>query len=402
MTRRLVSLCVCLLVFAAVPVFSEDDVAVRRFEALKQEFIKTRGEGRKAIVEQVLGLARKEPKSSTAVDALIWVVIYDQWDEFRPKAWDALKSTYVNDPRLGPGLELVIGSPYGMDHVQAVLKTSRNPTVKGFATLAIADWLQRNARDDATRERMLADAERLADDILKNYAEVRRGGNTLGDAAKALQDRIRRKGSIAIGKVAPDIAGEDADGKPLKLSDYSGKVVLLKFWGNWCPPCRAMIPYEVAVTKRLEKKPFTMLGVNTDQDREALKKAVKQHQITWPSFFDGNTRGPICQDWEIQGFPTLYLIDAKGVIRHKFVGSPGEKHLDQVIDGLVQEAETQAQKPEPKQASTEEKPNTKEAPATPTAGQAAPEIVGEDLEGKELKLSDYRGKVVMLEFWGHW
>ncbi len=342
MKRGLLLLCPCLLVLALPAAGSEDDPIVRQFETLKEQA--SRQGGGAAIVEQVLGLARKEPKSSVAVDALIWVVIHDQAGDFRKQAWEIAKKTYVNDPRLGPGLQLAVGSPYGMDHVQDILKTSRNRTVKGFATLAIADWLHRNAREE-NREQMLADADRLAADVVQNYAEVRRGAGTLGDAAKAIQERIRRKGSIAIGKVAPETAGEDADGKPLKLSDYRGKVVLLKFWGNWCGPCKAMIPYERNVTQRLDKRPFTVLGVNTDRDRQELKKAIKQHQMTWPSFFDGNTRGPICQDWEIRGFPTIYLIDAKGVIRHKFLGSPGEKTLDGLIDALVKEAETQAETP---------------------------------------------------------
>ena len=62
--------------------------------------------------------------------------------------------------------------------------------------------------------------------------------------------------------------------------------------------------------------------------------------MTWRSFWDGgNTSGPIASKWNVQGWPTLYVVDAKGVIRHKWMGSPGDKVLDEAIEKLVVEAE---------------------------------------------------------------
>jgi hypothetical protein len=67
---------------------------------------------------------------------------------------------------------------------------------------------------------------------------------------------------------------------------------------------------------------------------------MEKEQITWRSFWDGgSTQGPIASLWNIQGWPTLFIIDAKGIIRHKFVGSPGDKALDEAIEKLVKEAE---------------------------------------------------------------
>ena len=51
------------------------------------------------------------------------------------------------------------------------------------------------------------------------------------------------------------------------------------------------------------------------------------------------TGGPISKEWEVQGWPTLYLIDHKGTVRRKFLGNPGDEHLDRLIDELVAEAE---------------------------------------------------------------
>ena len=108
-----------------------------------------------------------------------------------------------------------------------------------------------------------------------------------------------------------------------------------------------MYPHERSLVKRLEGKPFALVGVNSDQDLKALKPILEKEKITWRSFWNGEkgTAGPISAEWNVRGWPTLYLIDHKGVIRHRFLGSPGEKALDAAIDRLVEEAEgTKAEK----------------------------------------------------------
>jgi hypothetical protein len=105
-----------------------------------------------------------------------------------------------------------------------------------------------------------------------------------------------------------------------------------------------MYPHERSLVKRLEGKPFALVGVNSDKDLEALKPILEKEKITWRSFWNGpkGTAGPISAEWMVRGWPTLYLIDHKGVIRHKYLGSPGEKALDAAIERLVQEAEMSA------------------------------------------------------------
>jgi hypothetical protein len=106
-----------------------------------------------------------------------------------------------------------------------------------------------------------------------------------------------------------------------------------------------MYPHERSLVKRLEGKPFVLLGVNSDRDRAELKKVMEKEKITWRSFWNGgSTGGPISSRWDVQGWPTLYLIDAKGVIRHKHLGSPGEKELDEELDKLIAEVEKTAAK----------------------------------------------------------
>ena len=110
----------------------------------------------------------------------------------------------------------------------------------------------------------------------------------------------------------------------------------------------AMVPHERSLVKRLAGQPFVLLGVNTDKTKEQQKKGEDKHQMTWRSWFDGgSTDGPIATKWNVQGWPTLYVLDHKGVIRHKWLGSPGNKVMDEAIEKLVKEAEG-GDKKEPK------------------------------------------------------
>jgi hypothetical protein len=100
-----------------------------------------------------------------------------------------------------------------------------------------------------------------------------------------------------------------------------------------------MYPHERSLVKKLQGKPFALIGVNSDTDKAALKKAMEQEHITWRSFWNGgSTGGPISTAWGVQGWPTLYLIDHKGIIKKKWLGSPRAEVLDAEIEKLLQAA----------------------------------------------------------------
>src|SRR5262245_33438630 len=99
-----------------------------------------------------------------------------------------------------------------------------------------------------------------------------------------------------------------------------------------------MYPHERSLVKRLEKRPFALIGINSDRDREQLKEVLKKEQITWRSFWNGgSTAGPISTAWRVRGWPTIYVLDAEGVIRFRNVR--GEA-MDRAVDALLEEMET--------------------------------------------------------------
>jgi hypothetical protein len=97
-----------------------------------------------------------------------------------------------------------------------------------------------------------------------------------------------------------------------------------------------MYPFERSLVKRLEKESFALVGVCSDASRSGLKSVLAKEGITWRSFWNGgSTDGPISRRWNVTGWPTIYVLDAKGVIRFKNVRG---SDLDDAVDKLIAEA----------------------------------------------------------------
>ena len=95
-----------------------------------------------------------------------------------------------------------------------------------------------------------------------------------------------------------------------------------------------MYPHERSLVKKLQDKPFVLLGINTDVSRRHARKAVAEQHLTWPSWFDGSTMGPINTLYDTDHWPTIYVLDAKGMIRYM---DPPD--LEKVIESLLKEIE---------------------------------------------------------------
>src|SRR5262245_16028187 len=93
-----------------------------------------------------------------------------------------------------------------------------------------------------------------------------------------------------------------------------------------------MIPAQRELMQRMAGKPFTILGINSDENRSVLKKRLADEKITWPNICDGSTKGEIDTTWNIRGWPTGYLIDHEGVIRGSFHVS--QDKLDEAVNEL--------------------------------------------------------------------
>ena len=160
-------------------------------------------------------------------------------------------------------------------------------------------------------------------------------GVTLAEAARSAAYEIR---NLSIGKKAPEIVGEDLDGRPMRLSDYRGQVVILSFWLCKCSPCIEFARHERDLVERFAGRPFCPVGINADKDRDPAKRLFEQSKFTWRSFWSGpkGWTGDIPLTWNVSSFPTTYVIDHAGVIRSKNNRGP---ELDSLLDRLVTQAE---------------------------------------------------------------
>ncbi len=352
-----------------------------------------------------LELADAHPKDPGARDALLWVVGEGMRnnDATGPrmvptgKAAEALVRDFADDPRVARAALRIDNAPSANRgaFARALREKATGREAKGLATLALAQYLGMEAdiihfartnpvqpkskyqmRDDegkpyikegpesyadsywqwlrsrdeaATR----AESEALYHRVIAEFADVvhnpmhYEGGKlvknpspkTLAQVAEAKLDDLR---NLVVGNPAPEIEGPDLDDRPLKLSDHRGKVVVLAFWGSWCGPCMAAIPQERELARRLQGKPFVLLGVNAREKPEAARKAVRDAAITWPSWHDGE-EGGIVDRYHIRSFPTVFVIDARGNIRSKEAGGEG---LDKFVDQLLAEIEPKPADPE--------------------------------------------------------
>ena len=98
-----------------------------------------------------------------------------------------------------------------------------------------------------------------------------------------------------------------------------------------------MYPHERSLVRNYAGRPFALLGVNSDTDREKLREVIVEKELTWRSFWNGgSTAGPISKAWNVSSWPTIYLIDHQGVIRKKNLRGDA---LDEAIADLVAKAE---------------------------------------------------------------
>jgi hypothetical protein len=149
-------------------------------------------------------------------------------DDPRARAFVILTRDHIDSAKLGQVCQsLVYGGKENEAFLRALLEKSPRQDVRGQACLALARHLNNGGRGPADRK----EAEELFQRAIAEYADVQAPPyGKIGDKAKAELFAVHH---LALGQTAPDIEGADQDGKPFKLSDYKGKVVLLDFWSRF-------------------------------------------------------------------------------------------------------------------------------------------------------------------------
>ena len=169
------------------------------------------------------------------------------------------------------------------------------------------------------------------------FAQLRRSGAEPGSLAKAYGFSIGTFGARAeaVSKPAPDLLGEDLDGKALALSTYRGKVVVLNLWASWCGPCRREEPELQRLWTEYGARRVQVLGMNIRDSRINAKAFRDEFAVTYPSFYDPSAE--LTFHLGAQVLPTTFIIDPGGKIVYRFTGRIDGILLRDAIDPMLQQ-----------------------------------------------------------------
>jgi thiol-disulfide isomerase/thioredoxin len=151
-------------------------------------------------------------------------------------------------------------------------------------------------------------------------------------------NRIIADPSRARALPSEDFSFATLDGGTISKAGLHGKVVLLDFWGSWCPPCRESVPMLIDLHHKFAGHPFEIVGISSDFDEEAWKAFVAAHNMSWPEYIDLD--GQVSKLFEVPGYPTYVLLDRDGVIAYRQTGLGADSEKD--IEGAINRALTKS------------------------------------------------------------
>ncbi|WP_158994120.1 TlpA disulfide reductase family protein [Mucilaginibacter sp. L196] len=126
---------------------------------------------------------------------------------------------------------------------------------------------------------------------------------------------LKTSENTAIGFLAPDFTQNDVNGKPVTLSSFHGKYVLLDFWASWCSPCRAENPNVVKAFEKYKDKNFIIISISLDQVKDAWVQAIKKDGMPWIHVSDLKAfNNDVALKYSVHSIPTNFLIDPQGKI----------------------------------------------------------------------------------------
>ncbi len=140
-------------------------------------------------------------------------------------------------------------------------------------------------------------------------------------------------GYALLNQQAPNLTMPDINGKPVSISSFKGKFVLVDFWASWCGPCRQENPNVVAAFNQFKDKNFTVLGVSLDEDKAAWQKAITKDNLTWNHMSDlKQWESEAVKAYGFEGIPFNVLIDPQGkIIASGLRGDELESKLKEVL-----------------------------------------------------------------------
>jgi peroxiredoxin/heme-degrading monooxygenase HmoA len=165
---------------------------------------------------------------------------------------------------------------------------------------------------------------------IQQYMKLQPRGSYVGIAKKLVENPRRARENFA-----PDFSFTSADGEYISLEDLKGKVVMLDFWGTWCPPCVASVPELRKLYSRYSKESFVLIGISSDFDDGVWRNFTDKNHMLWPQYRDRDRH--IMEAFSIRAFPTYVIIDHEGILRFQSIGY-GSANLDALVKRQIKAA----------------------------------------------------------------
>lgn len=186
---------------------------------------------------------------------------------------------------------------------EAAIAEAKKAFIKEHSSKPVGAFIAHN-------ESLSADFDKVKE--LLNALDEKLADNEFYQAVEAKYDVLVR---VSVGKEAPDFTLNSPEGKPVSLSSFRGKLLLLDFWASWCGPCRKENPNVVKVYEEYKDKGFDILGVSLDNNKDRWLQAIKSDGLVWNHVSDlKGWKSEAAAIYSVRGIPHTILIDQNGVI----------------------------------------------------------------------------------------